>query len=69
VVQWSAVQEVGVTLDRRKASVMRATGENASYRESHERALLAMLLDGANGQRGLRAIERVQVLRDHADPA
>lgn len=35
--------------------------------EMHERALLALLLDGVDGQRGLRAIEGVHVFWDHDD--
>lgn len=35
--------------------------------EEHERALLALLLDGVDGQRGLRAIEGVRVFWDHDD--
>jgi selenocysteine lyase/cysteine desulfurase len=35
--------------------------------EDHERALLAMLLNGAGGQRGLRAMEGVRVYWDHDD--
>ncbi|MGF6767808.1 selenocysteine lyase/cysteine desulfurase [Paraburkholderia sp. GAS199] len=35
--------------------------------EEHERALLALLLDGADGQRGLRAIDGVRVFWDHDD--
>ncbi|SAK64509.1 aminotransferase class V-fold PLP-dependent enzyme [Caballeronia ptereochthonis] len=37
--------------------------------ENHERALLSMLLDGVDGQRGLRAMEGVQVYWDHPDLA
>ncbi|WP_027820663.1 aminotransferase class V-fold PLP-dependent enzyme [Paraburkholderia bannensis] len=35
--------------------------------EEHERALLSLLLDGVDGQRGLRAIEGVRVFWDHDD--
>ncbi len=35
--------------------------------EEHERALLALLLDGVDGQRGLRMIEGVKVFWDHDD--
>ena len=35
--------------------------------EHHERALLSLLLDGVDGQRGLRAMEGVNVYWDHAD--
>ncbi|MEM5367693.1 aminotransferase class V-fold PLP-dependent enzyme [Paraburkholderia azotifigens] len=35
--------------------------------EEHERALLSLLLDGVEGQRGLRAIEGVRVFWDHDD--
>ena len=35
--------------------------------EAHERVLLSLLLDGVEGQRGLRAIDGVQVFWDHED--
>jgi selenocysteine lyase/cysteine desulfurase len=35
--------------------------------EEHERALLSSMLDGVEGQRGLRAIDGVQVFWDHDD--
>ncbi|MGF6552278.1 aminotransferase class V-fold PLP-dependent enzyme [Paraburkholderia youngii] len=35
--------------------------------EEHERALLSLMLDGVEGQRGLRAIEGVRVFWDHDD--
>jgi selenocysteine lyase/cysteine desulfurase len=35
--------------------------------EEHERALLSLMLDGVDGQRGLRAIDGVQVFWDHDD--
>jgi selenocysteine lyase/cysteine desulfurase len=35
--------------------------------EEHERALLSLMLDGVDGQRGLRAIDGVRVFWDHDD--
>ncbi|KXU92975.1 aminotransferase [Caballeronia megalochromosomata] len=35
--------------------------------EEHERALLSLMLDGVDGQRGLRAIDGVRVFWDHED--
>jgi selenocysteine lyase/cysteine desulfurase len=37
--------------------------------EAHERALLSLMLDGVEGQRGLRAIDGVRVFWDHDDLA
>lgn len=55
-------EQVSDSSDRRELFV-----QGMQRIESHERALLAMLLDGAEGQRGLRAIDGVKVFWDHAD--
>ncbi len=60
-VSWLGAQS-GDAQDRRERF---AQGMHAI--ELHERALLALLLDGTPGQRGLRALDGVRVFWDHPD--
>lgn len=60
-VEWIGAQHSDAN-DRRERFV-----QGMERIERHERALLSMLLDGVDVQRGLRAMEGVQLYWDHAD--